>query len=158
MFSRKLAHYGIHARIRVLIQHQSVIQRDNGREPAWDHTPLFKLSDLRGEMTRKVDWVRHLGTVPLGLKVVSWRRHNPMPAVDFAGSERWSCNLGSATAWPCCRDIFDAASHGPTRLRLAGVANTRQEMRVDDSHRIGLVRRLFAESPGPRAGRTGLSS
>jgi hypothetical protein len=51
----KLARYGINARIRVLIQHLSVIQRDDGRKPKWDHTPLFKLSDLLEKMTQNVN-------------------------------------------------------------------------------------------------------
>jgi hypothetical protein len=52
MLSRKLARYGINARIRVLIQNLSVIQRDDGRKPIWDNLSLFKLSDLLEKMTQ----------------------------------------------------------------------------------------------------------
>jgi hypothetical protein len=43
IWSRKLARYRIYARIRILIQHQSVIQRDNSTKPVWDHAPYFQI-------------------------------------------------------------------------------------------------------------------
>jgi hypothetical protein len=59
---------------------------------------------------------------------VSWRRHSPTPLVDLAGSSGGAATLASATAWPCCREIFARIRHVQSKysvLLLHGCARSR---------------------------------
>jgi hypothetical protein len=58
---------------------------------------------------------------------VSWRRHSPTPSVDLAGSSGGAATLASATAWPCCREIFARVRHVQSKysvLLLHGCARS----------------------------------